>query len=107
VLLLDGMARMGALHLVEDHLMPVAVPTSIRRIDLYQQANDAALTVSGPLELYATPAEFTLDAATGNRFVATGPDGHAVAQIKDVAGKVLGYVDSTSGQFHAGGEAHG
>lgn len=105
-LLLDGMARMGALHLVDGHLMPVAVPTAIRRIDLHQRANDVQLAGSGPVELYATPAEATFGTQRGNRFVAAHPDGRVLAQIKDVEAKVLGHVDTTTGRFHAVGGAH-
>ncbi|MFI9405148.1 SDR family oxidoreductase [Nocardia sp. NPDC052316] len=106
-LLLDGMARMGALHPTKAGLLPVAVPTSVRRIDLYQQANDVELAQAGPLELYATPAEFTLDGPAANRFVAARPDGGVVAQIKDIGAKVLGYVDPADGTFHTSGETHG
>ncbi|HEX6077192.1 MAG TPA: SDR family oxidoreductase [Micromonosporaceae bacterium] len=100
-LLLDGMARTGVLNLVDGHLVPVAAPVSVRRIDLYQDANDLTLAARGAIELYATPAEFALSgpAATSNRFVAVGPDGHVVAQIKDVAATVLGHLDVETGRF--------
>ncbi|MGI5427250.1 hypothetical protein [Streptomyces sp. CA-179760] len=55
-MLLDGLARVGVLDLVDDRLIPVAAPLSIRRIDLYEEANDHTLS-SGPdrIGLYATP----------------------------------------------------
>ncbi len=92
--LLDAMVRTEVLALVDDRL-PVAVPVSIRRIDLYQRGDDHALVLRhGDLELYATPAESTVGrAAPGNRFVATTADGRVVAQIHDVEAKALGYVD--------------
>ncbi|HWO65086.1 MAG TPA: SDR family NAD(P)-dependent oxidoreductase, partial [Umezawaea sp.] len=92
--LLDAMVRTEALALLDDRL-PVAVPVSIRRIDLYQRANDHDLVLRhGGLELYATPAESTVGrSAPGNRFVATTADGRVVAQIHDVEATALGYVD--------------
>jgi NAD(P)-dependent dehydrogenase (short-subunit alcohol dehydrogenase family)/3-oxoacyl-(acyl-carrier-protein) synthase len=102
-LLLDGMARTGVLNLVDGHRVPVAAPVSVRRIDLYQDANDLTLAVRGPVELYATPAEFALtgDATPGNRFVAVGPDGRVVAQIKDITATVLGHLDLDTDRFDA------
>ncbi|MEU0481919.1 SDR family oxidoreductase [Streptosporangium sp. NPDC006013] len=100
-LLLDGMARMGVLNLIDGHLVPVAAPLSIRRIDLYQQANDLSLARSGPIELYATPAGFALETngPVENRFVAARPDGRVVAQIKDITATVLGYLNVDTGEF--------
>ncbi|MCI2416139.1 SDR family oxidoreductase [Saccharopolyspora sp. K220] len=106
-LLLDGMARMGVLHLVDGRLMPVAVPTAIRRIDLYQRANDRALAESGPVELYASPPEVTFGTRQGNRFVAARPDGRTLAQIKDIRAKVLGHIDIATGNFHTAGGSNG
>ncbi|PRY37434.1 SDR family oxidoreductase [Umezawaea tangerina] len=92
--LLDAMVRTEVLALVDGRL-PVAVPVSIRRIDLYQRANDHDLVrLHGDLEIHATPAESTIGrAAPGNRFVATTADGRVVAQIHDVEATALGYVD--------------
>lgn len=102
-LLLDGMARTGVLNLVDGHLVPVAAPVAVRRIDLYQDANDLTLAARGPIELYATPAEFALSGpgATGNRFVAMAPDGRVVAQIKDITATVLGHLDLGTDRFQA------
>ncbi|MGI5282723.1 SDR family oxidoreductase [Nonomuraea polychroma] len=102
-LLLDGMARMGVLNLIDGQLVPVAAPLSIRRIDLYQRANDLSLARSGPIELYATPTGFALEAdgSVENRFVAARPDGTVVAQIKDVSATVLGYLNVDTGEFRA------
>ncbi|HEX6347463.1 SDR family oxidoreductase [Umezawaea sp.] len=92
--LLDAMVRTEVLAPVDEGL-PVAVPVSIRRIDLYQRGDDHALvTRHGDLELYATPAESTVGRqAPGNRFVATTADGRVVVQIHDVEATALGYVD--------------
>ncbi len=100
-LLLDGMARTGVLNLVDGHLVPVAAPVAVRRIDLYQDANDLTLAARGPIELYATPAEFALTGpgAAGNRFVAMAPDGRVVAQIKDITATVLGHLDLETDRF--------
>lgn len=102
-LLLDGMARTGVLNLVDGHLVPVAAPVAVRRIDLYQDANDLTLAARGPIELYATPAEFALSGpgATGNRFVAVASDGRVVAQIKDIIATVLGHLDLDTDRFQA------
>lgn len=105
-LLLDGMARMSALRPRADGLLPVAVPTSVRRIELYQRANDLELAAAGPLELYATPAEFGTTGPASNRFVAARPDGAVVAQIKDIGAKVLGYLDPAGATFHTAGGTH-
>lgn len=103
-LLLDGMVRMGVLHPGHDGpgLMPVAVPTAIRRIELYRRANDLALA-DGDVELYATPGAFGTDGPAGNRFVATDLDGRILAQVKDVTATVLGRIDTTTGTFHPKG----
>ena len=94
VVLLDAMVRTEVLALV-DQRQPVAVPVSIRRIDLYQRSDDHDLLVRhGELELYGTPAESTVGhTAPTNRFVATTADGRVVAQIHDVEATALGYVD--------------
>jgi hypothetical protein len=97
------LARTGVLNLVDGHLVPVAAPVAVRRIDLYQDANDLTLAARGPIELYATPAEFALTGpgAAGNRFVAIAPDGRVVAQIKDVTATVLGHLDLDTDRFRS------
>jgi NAD(P)-dependent dehydrogenase (short-subunit alcohol dehydrogenase family)/3-oxoacyl-(acyl-carrier-protein) synthase len=101
-ILLDGLARTGVLNLVDGGLIPVAAPLSVRRVDLYQRANDIDLVRRhGSLELYATPAEFTMAGDTpDNRFVAATADGTVVAQMKDIKATLIGYVDAASGEFH-------
>lgn len=103
-LLLDGMVRMGVLHPEPEQtgLLPVAVPTAIRRIELYRRANDLALA-DGDVELYATPGAFGADGPAANRFVATDSGGRILAQVKDVAATVLGQIDTTTGTFHPKG----
>lgn len=99
VILLDAMARTGVLSLVDDTLVPIAAPLSIRRIDLYQSADDRSLMAEyGSLELYATPAGYGMDLDEPvNRLVAATPGGRMVAQIKDIAATVIGYVDAATG----------
>ena len=100
-ILLDGLARVGVLHLTAGAWIPLAAPASIRRIDLWRPENDIELAHAvGPIDLYVTPAGFDLttpDAA--NRFVAVGPDGRLIAQMRDVTGVVTGYVHKTTGEF--------
>ena len=94
-------ARVGVLHLTAGAWIPLAAPASIRRIDLWRPENDIELAHAvGPIDLYVTPAGFDLttpDAA--NRFVAVGPDGRLIAQMRDVTGVVTGYVHKTTGEF--------
>ncbi|WP_425246810.1 SDR family oxidoreductase [Streptomyces sp. NEAU-NA10] len=102
-ILLDGLARTGVLHLEDDRLVPIAAPLSIRRVDLYEEANDIELTRRyGRLHLYATPPAFDMThTAPDNRFVAVTPDGRVVVQMKDVSATVVGYVDADSGRLYS------
>ncbi|MGW5863134.1 SDR family oxidoreductase [Streptomyces sp. NPDC055239] len=99
-ILLDGLARVGVLDLVDGHLIPVAAPLSIRRIDLYEDTNDLSLSGSDEdIELYATPPGFDLSAdLVDNRFVASRPDGRMVLQMKDMQATLIGYVDARTGE---------
>ncbi|MDT3395898.1 SDR family oxidoreductase [Streptomyces sp. B1866] len=99
-ILLDGLARVGVLDLVDGHLVPVAAPLSIRRIDLYEDTSDHALAAAGePVELYATPPGFDLAAdAVSNRFVAARADGRMLLQMKDLKATLIGYVDARTGE---------
>ncbi|WP_275451688.1 SDR family NAD(P)-dependent oxidoreductase [Allosalinactinospora lopnorensis] len=99
-ILLDGLARLGVLDLVDGYLVPIAAPLSIRRIDLYRQGSDHTLAAAGePIELYATPAGFDMAAETvSNRFVATGADGRVLVQMKDIRATVIGHIDSKTGR---------
>jgi hypothetical protein len=77
-LMMDGLARVGALHLCADDYLPVAAPAVIRRVDLYQGDNDCALTSSHPagsIQLYVTP--------TGMVFGRTDPESRCVAVAPD------------------------
>jgi hypothetical protein len=102
VILLDAMVRTEVLSPVDGGLLPVAVPVSIRRIDLYQAADDNDLvTEHGALELYATPEGSTVGRQDArNRFVATTPDGRVVAQVHDVEAIALGHFCPTTKAFH-------
>ncbi|MEU5390365.1 SDR family oxidoreductase [Streptomyces tibetensis] len=98
--LLDGLARVGVLDLVDDRLIPVAAPLSIRRVDLYEEANDLTLSSGRDrIDLYATPPGFGLaDDRADNRFVAARPDGRMVLQMKDLRAALIGYVDARTGE---------
>ncbi|WP_333737460.1 SDR family oxidoreductase [Streptomyces sp. IBSBF 2806] len=102
-ILLDGLARTGVLHLENGRLVPVAAPLSIRRVDLYEEANDIELTRRyGRLHLYATPTGFDMTGdVPDNRFVAVTPEGRVVAQLQGVRATVVGHVDVVSGRPHS------
>ncbi|MFS7875363.1 SDR family oxidoreductase [Streptomyces asiaticus] len=99
-ILLDGLARVGVLDLVDGHLVPVAAPLSIRRIDLYEEISDHDLAASGEdIDLFVTPPGFDLTADTiSNRFVAVRPDGRMLLQMKDMRATLIGYVDAETGE---------
>ncbi|MGA5507027.1 SDR family oxidoreductase [Streptomyces umbrinus] len=105
-ILLDGLARVGVLDLVDGHLIPVAAPLSIRRIDLYEETNDLALSgarsgvgAGEDIDLYATPPGFDLAAdLVDNRFIATRSDGRMLLQMKDMQATLIGYVDARTGE---------
>jgi 3-oxoacyl-(acyl-carrier-protein) synthase/NAD(P)-dependent dehydrogenase (short-subunit alcohol dehydrogenase family) len=100
-ILLDGLARLAVLSLVEGEYIALAAPATIRRIDVYEALNDSDLAARGePIELYATPGAISFDQDSGrNRFVAVRPDGRIVLQMKDVTGTVIGFVHRATGQF--------
>ncbi len=103
--LLDGLARVGVLDQVDlpgagSGWTPLAVPRTIRRIDLYGGHTDASLAAAGtPVELYSLPARLDLESGQDNRAVAVTADGDVVLQIKDMTGVVLGHVQQTTGAF--------
>ncbi|TVL93053.1 SDR family oxidoreductase [Streptomyces sp. SAJ15] len=98
-ILLDGLARVGVLDLVDGRLVPVAAPLSIRRIDLYEETSDHALATGGDvIDLYVTPPGFDLAAdQVSNRFVAAREDGRMLLQMKDLQATLIGYVDAETG----------
>lgn len=99
--LLDGLVRVAVLDLVEDRWTPVAIPRTVRRIDLYQPHTDASLATSGlPVELYVTPVDLDLeDTEPDNRAIAVAQDGEVLLQVKDIVGAIVGYVDQRTGRF--------
>lgn len=99
--LLDGLVRVAVLDLVEDRWTPVAIPRTVRRIDLYHPHTDATLAASGlPVELYVTPADLDLeDTEPDNRAIAVAADGEVLLQVKDIVGAIVGYVDQHTGRF--------
>ncbi|RMI36877.1 SDR family oxidoreductase [Streptomyces triticirhizae] len=99
-LMLDGMARLAVLELVQGRYIPVAAPSGIRRIDLYVPDNDVELGQRGvPIELSATPRGLLLEGSgLASRFTATLPDGRMLLQMQDVSGFALGYIDSHTGR---------
>jgi NAD(P)-dependent dehydrogenase (short-subunit alcohol dehydrogenase family)/3-oxoacyl-(acyl-carrier-protein) synthase len=99
-ILLDGLARTGALALTDGEYMPLVAPRTIRRIDLYERTNDCVLAGVPGIQLYATPRDLDLiDGKGSNRCVAARADGRVILQIKDVTGVLLGYVHRTSGDY--------
>jgi NAD(P)-dependent dehydrogenase (short-subunit alcohol dehydrogenase family) len=102
-LMMDGLARVGVLHLYAGHYLPVAAPATIRRIDLYQAGNDCAFASripAGEIQLFVTPTGMILGAGDReNRCVAAGPDGRMLLQMKGVTGTIIGYVHRESGEF--------
>ncbi|KVP92692.1 beta keto-acyl synthase [Burkholderia ubonensis] len=103
-ILLDGLARVAALHLVAGDYIPLAAPVSIGRIDLYEAGNDCELRRRHDrIDLFVTPREFGLEgqASGNNHFVAVRPDGSALMQMRDVTGIVIGYVHRETGAFVA------
>jgi NAD(P)-dependent dehydrogenase (short-subunit alcohol dehydrogenase family) len=99
--LLDGLVRVAVLDLVEGRWTPVAIPRTVRRIDLYQPHTDASLAASGlPVELYVTPVDLDLeDEEPDNRAIAVAEDGEVILQVKDIVGAIVGYVDQHTGRF--------
>lgn len=99
-LMLDGMARLAVLELVQGRYIPVAAPSGIRRIDLYVPDNDVELGQRGvPIELSATPRGLLLEGSgLASRFTASLPDGRMLLQMQDVSGFALGYIDSHTGR---------
>jgi NAD(P)-dependent dehydrogenase (short-subunit alcohol dehydrogenase family)/3-oxoacyl-(acyl-carrier-protein) synthase len=100
--LLDGLARAGALSAANGEYLPLIAPRGIRRIDLYERTNDCILAATAGIQLYATPREESLLHESGsNRLVAARPDGRMIVQIKDIAGVLVGYVHKVSGAYVA------
>jgi hypothetical protein len=99
--LLDGLARVAVLEFVDGRYIPLAAPSSIRRIDLYEPGNDIELAQRyDQIDLYVTPKQMTLeDPSAPNRFVAVRPDGRMILQMKGVVGIILGYVHHETGDY--------
>jgi hypothetical protein len=99
--MLDGLARVAVLEFVEREYIPLAAPSSIRRIDFYEPGNDIELARRyDPIELYVTPKAMTLeDPSAPNRFVAVRPDGRMILQMKGIVGIILGYVHHETGEY--------
>jgi NAD(P)-dependent dehydrogenase (short-subunit alcohol dehydrogenase family) len=103
--LLDGLARVCVLDRAElpghgGDWTPLAVPRTIRRIDLYGGHTDASLAAAGTrVELYSLPARLDLESGAANRAVAVTAAGDVVLQIKDMTGVVLGHVHQTTGAY--------
>ena len=101
--MLDGLARVAVLEFVEREYIPLAAPSSIRRIDFYEAGNDIDLARRyDRIDLYVTPKTMTLeDPGAPNRFVAVRPDEHMVLQMKGIVGIILGYVHYETGEYVA------
>lgn len=100
---LDGLARVGVLGTVHGDYLPIAAPSAIRRIDIYEPGNDLELwRAHGALELYATPAGFDMSKGrTVNRLAAVRRDGRVVLEMKDIRAVVIGYLRRSTGTFHS------
>jgi hypothetical protein len=100
-ILLDAMARTLVLNPLFERYVPLAAPLSIGRVELYQQTNDVVLARQHGIELYATPRSFDWHEAApvATRHVAVDAAGWVIAQMKNVRGRVFGYIDERTGQF--------
>lgn len=99
--MLDGLARVAVLEFVEREYIPLAAPSSIRRVDFYEPGNDIQLAQRyDRIDLYVTPKAMTLeDPSAPNRFVAVRPDGRMVLQMKGIVGIILGYMHQETGEY--------
>ncbi|MEV6787406.1 KR domain-containing protein, partial [Streptomyces sp. NPDC051098] len=98
--LLDGLARVSVLDRSDGDWTPLAVPRTIRRIDLYGGHTDATLAAAGTrVELYSLPSLLDLESEEDNRAVAVTAAGDVVLQIKDMTGVVLGHVNQSTGEY--------
>ncbi|MFF1547686.1 SDR family NAD(P)-dependent oxidoreductase [Streptomyces sp. NPDC058291] len=103
--LLDGLARVSVLDRAVlpgrgGDWTPLAVPRTIRRIDLYGGHTDSSLAAAGTrVELYSLPARLDLESGAANRAVAVTAAGDVVLQIKDMTGVVLGHVHQSTGVY--------
>ncbi|WP_449065681.1 hypothetical protein, partial [Planomonospora algeriensis] len=98
---LDGLVRVAVLERVAGRWTPVAIPRSIRRIDLYGGHTDLTLAaLTEPVELYVTPVDLDLeDPEPDNRAIAVASSGEVLLQVKDIIGAVVGYVEQETGEY--------
>ncbi|MDX3108922.1 KR domain-containing protein [Nonomuraea angiospora] len=98
---LDGLVRVAVLERVAGRWTPVAIPRSIRRIDLYGGHTDLTLAaLTEPVELYVTPVDLDLeDPEPDNRAIAVASSGEVLLQVKDIIGAVVGFVDQETGEY--------
>jgi 3-oxoacyl-(acyl-carrier-protein) synthase/NADP-dependent 3-hydroxy acid dehydrogenase YdfG len=98
-LLIDGMARIATLELVDEHLLPLAVPLAVRRIDLHRRCNDAGLRAEGhTVEIRSGPTEVVSRGVAGN-VIATDSHGRALVTMSGITTALRGYLDLGSGEF--------
>jgi hypothetical protein len=99
VVLLDGLLRVSVPDQAPEIPRLLAVPSTIRRIDLYTTANDCALAgATERIELSSVPATPDRDDA---RAVASYADGRVVATIDGIRATVVGSL-SDDGDFLPG-----
>ncbi|MEU8201833.1 KR domain-containing protein [Streptosporangium sp. NPDC049046] len=98
---LDGLVRVAVLERAGGRWTPVAIPRSIRRVDLYGGHTDLTLAaLTEPVELYVTPVDLDLeDPEPDNRAIAVASNGEVLLQAKDIVGAIVGYVDQETGQY--------
>ncbi|OWV08699.1 hypothetical protein B5D80_11410 [Micromonospora wenchangensis] len=97
--LLDGLARIAVLDLVDGRWIPVAIPRTIRRIEVFGPANDRAL-LGRAVELYFTPGRIDLEDPLGDNLgVAVDETGRSILEMAGTTGTILGYVDEETGAY--------
>jgi hypothetical protein len=95
-IMLDGLLRVSVPDQAPEIPRLLAVPTTIRRLDLYVPGNDCALAADGaPIDLCSVPAGRDRDDA---RAVASYGDGRVVAQIEGLRSKIVGSL-TEDGEF--------
>jgi NAD(P)-dependent dehydrogenase (short-subunit alcohol dehydrogenase family)/3-oxoacyl-(acyl-carrier-protein) synthase len=96
VLLLDGLLRVSVPDQAPGISRPLAVPATIRRLDLYTRDNDCALAAR-PTRIDFSSVPGTPGGGLG-RAVASSADGAVVAQIEGMSAVVVGSL-TESGRF--------
>ena len=87
VVLLDGLLRISVPHQAREIPRLLAVPSTIRRLDIFTMANDCALAVgSQAIELSSVPGTH----GSGGRGVASFTDGRVLVQMDGMHAAIVG-----------------